>query len=337
MSSFCENGKPGWIFHKPASGQIFSVMKSAILEEVIACLPADRTLFHYFKGQYAFFLLAHAARLYPSVSAIKQSPFQSLLRQPDVKAVLAGQGDGVLRSSLLETVWKEGSLPFVLTVDRWGNHDQWQYQTTRKGCNLVLQLNFSEQHNRAYRRLVKPTDDYIFNFYGHPVMDREKRSLYRETLAWARIDLDLDSGEALIEEIQSDWVRRVGACLQNLRRRSSSWHLRWCECDPEDFVAYAEKVLAPYDELWAEAMLAATLHFIRNELGIAEIFYHTHEAGQRLKRVGGGAPPRSLYSDLPRKFCFQITKTDPAFIGRDRTFLRKKRSIKQVEWYRLVL
>ena len=312
-------------------------MKKEILDEVIACLPEERTLFHYFKGQYAFHLLAYITRAQQSVSAVKRSPFQHLLNQPDVKALLADQGSGKISPELFEHVWKETSQPFVLTVDRWGDSNRWQYQTTRKGCNLVLQLNFSEQHNRAYQRLVKPEDDYVFNFCGHPVMDREKRTLYRDTLAWARIDIDLDSGEALIEEIQSDWVRRVRYCLQSLKRGTTPWYLEWCKCKPEDFVTYAEKVLAPFNTLWSEAMLAAAIHFIYTELGIGSIYYHTHETGQKIKQVESGAPPRSLYSDLPRKFCFQITDEDPAFIKNDRSFIRKKRNLKQVAWYKLAL
>ena len=312
-------------------------MKSAILDEVIACLPAERTLFHYFKGQYAFLLLAYAVREQTSVNAIKQSPFQKLLNQPDVKALLSHQGNGRLTPDLFDHAWKHDSKPFVLTVDKWGNHDRWHYQTTRKGCNLVLQLNFSEQHNRAYKRLVQPMDDTVFNFSGHPVMARGKRTLYRDTLAWARIDLDLDTGEALIEEIQSDWVREADDCVKCIKRGRDPWLLEWCHCKPDAFVAYVENVLAPYFKLWSEAMLAATIQFIVSELGITTLYYHTHETGKRIKQIRGDGPPRSLYSDLPKKFCFQQTEKDPMFIQDDRGFKRKKRSLKQVTWYKLAL
>ncbi|MES9832969.1 MAG: hypothetical protein ABW139_12085 [Candidatus Thiodiazotropha sp. DIVDIV] len=312
-------------------------MKKEILDEVIACLSEERTLFHYFKGQYAFFLLFCATKEQCSVNAIKQSQFQHLLNQPDIKSLLSHHGHGKLIPELFEHTWKETSQPFVLTVDRWGNSNRWDYQTTRKGCNLVLQLNFSEKHNRAYHRLVKPDDDYIFNYNGHPVMDRNKRTLYRDTLAWARIDFDLDSNEALIEEIQSDWVRSVLHCLKGIKIGSTPWHLEWCNCKQEAFITYAEKVLAPFYNIWSEAMLTAAIRFIYTELGIRKIYYHTHETGQRIKRVFGGSPPRSIYSDLPRKFCFQITNEDPEFIKTDRDFKRKKRNLKQVEWYKLAL
>ncbi len=310
-------------------------MKKEILDETIACLPEERTLFHYFKGQYAYQLLSYASRKQSTVKAIKQSVYQRLLNQQDIKLLLAEQGSGELSPDLFQPIWKENSQPFVLTVDRWGNNNRWDYQTTRKGCNLVLQLNFSEMHNRSYHRLVKPKDDYIFNYSGHPVMDRRRRGRYRETLAWSRIDLDMESGEALIEEIQSDWVRRVKSCLKGIKAGSTPWLLDWCQCSTDDFIIYAEKVLAPFYTLWAEAMLSSSIHFIFRELGIDRIYYHSHESGQKIKQVTGGVPPRSLYSDLPRKFCFQITDRDPEFIKKDRSFIRKKRSLKQVTWYKL--
>ena len=43
-----------------------------------------------------------------------------------------------------------------------------------------------------------------FEWWSHPV-----RQDGRHTLAWARMDVDLDAGEALIEEIQSDWIREA--------------------------------------------------------------------------------------------------------------------------------
>lgn len=309
-------------------------MKKEILDEVIACLPEERTLFHYFKGQYAYQLLAYASTKKATVKQVKQSAYSRLLNQSDIKLLLAELGNGQLSPELFQHVWKDESLPFVLTVDRWGESNGWSYQTTRKGCNLVLQLNFSEKHNRAYQRLVKPEDDYVFNYSGHPVMDRRKRERYRDTLAWSRIDIDLDSGEALIEEIQSDWVRHVRSCLNGIRKGTQPWYLDWCKGSTDDFIVYAEMTLAPFYSLWAEAMLSSTIHFIYRELGIERIYYHTPETGQKVKQIIGAAP-RSLYSDLPRRFCFEVTDKDPEFISKDRGFIRKKRSLKKTAWYKL--
>jgi hypothetical protein len=40
-----------------------------------------------------------------------------------------------------------------------------------------------------------------FEWSAHPI----RRS--PSTLAWSRVDIDFENGEALIEEIQTDWVR----------------------------------------------------------------------------------------------------------------------------------
>ena len=306
------------------------------LEELIACLPDERTLFHYFPGQYAFQLLALAVQHFPSVSQMKKTAFSRLLNQKKVNALLASHGSGALSPELFTQVWHESSQAFVLTVDRWG-HRQWDDQMTRNQCNLVLQLNFSEQHNRAFHRLVKPQDDYIFNYEDHPAMNREKRSFYRDTLAWARMDIDLDSGEVLIEEIQSDWVRCVRSCCLSIKKGGNPWHLSWCDGSKENFITYAEKVMAPFYKIWSEAMMAAALRFIQFELGISKVYYHTFESGRKLKQVSGGSPPQSLYRDLPRKFCFQQTNEDPEFLKNDRTFKRKKRALREVQWYQLAL
>ena len=124
-------------------------MKRETVDEVIACMPKERTLFHYFKGQYAFSLLTHITRDKQSVNAIKQSPYRRLLNQPEIKTVLAAQSGGKLSPELFANAWSTSSQTFLLSLDRWGDHNDWHYQVTRPGCNLVLQLNFSEKHSRA--------------------------------------------------------------------------------------------------------------------------------------------------------------------------------------------
>jgi hypothetical protein len=78
------------------------------------------------------------------------------------------------------------------------------FSTSRRGFNLVLQLNFSSRHDEPYRKLVDPDDYRPFELGGHPVA---KGALH--TLAWSRLDIDLNTGEALIEEIQTDWIREA--------------------------------------------------------------------------------------------------------------------------------
>jgi len=311
-------------------------MKRELIDEVINCLPKDRTLFHYFKGEYAFKLLSYASRSRNTVSQLKKSPYQRLLNQPGVKAVLSNKGSGSVTPEIFTHVWKQNSEPFVLTLDSWGKTRHWGDQLTRDGGNLVLQMNFTEKHNRAYKKLVKPEDEFIFNYDGHPVMTQGKRKLFRDTLAWSRLDINLQSGEVLIEEIQSDWVRRVKACALAIKAGKSPWHLDYCDCNPDRFVTYVDNVFKPFSALWSEAMLMASIKFIFTELGINKIYYHTYETGMQIKQIYG-KPPRSLYSDLPRKFCFEVTDEDPVFLQSDRSFIRKRRKLKNVNWYKLEL
>ena len=84
-------------------------------------------------------------------------------------------------------------------------------------------------------------------------------------------------------------------------------------------------------------MLAATITFIRDELGIENIFYHTAHTGHKLKRIGGGKPPRSLYSQLPKRFCFGKVKTAPEFLMQDKYFRRVHKKINNPEFYYLKL
>ncbi|MBT3027590.1 MAG: hypothetical protein KME48_10520 [Candidatus Thiodiazotropha sp. (ex Ctena orbiculata)] len=53
------------------------------------------------------------------------------------------------------------------------------------------------------------------------MLQRGDRNYYRETLAWARLDVDLERNEVLIEEVQSDWVRDM-AWLQRWLNRCDS-------------------------------------------------------------------------------------------------------------------
>ncbi|MBI1904855.1 MAG: hypothetical protein HYS20_01240 [Rhodocyclales bacterium] len=82
---------------------------------------------------------------------------------------------------------------------------------------------------------------------------------------------------------------------------------------------------APHRALWDEAMLSAALFFIREQLGIARVWMHTPESGLLLKRIRHGAPPRSIYSTLPRRFCFEPTRELPAFLRRNKSISRQMR------------
>ena len=79
-------------------------------------------------------------------------------------------------------------------------------------------------------------------------------------------------------------------------------------------------------------MLAASLWFLREEIGIRRVWFHDHKTGQLLKRIGDRMPPRSLYSRLPRKFCFRKVTDSPEFLARDAGFMRRWKKASQPCW-----
>lgn len=222
-------------------------MDREILQEVIECLPKDRTLFHYFKGRYAPMLLSSMVGEGKTITEIKRGPFASLLSKQEMKGLLAEAGVNWLDSNMLEGLWSDENYPFVLTLSEWGGAQMDWQQTSRRGYNLVLQLNFANGHNCAYQELVRPSDSQRLNWYGHPVQRKGQRGFDRDTLAWARIDLDFDAGEALIEEVQSDWVREAIDMLDDARYciKHDRASISWLDVggSPEDIIKYVEQVL----------------------------------------------------------------------------------------------
>jgi hypothetical protein len=291
---------------------------------VVRSLPVGRTPFPYFKDKYALLLLSFMARTRLDLGAIRSTPFARLLEKPILRRALAranGNG-GRLTRDLVDQVSGD-PLEYHLTLGRWGSEpSRWEPfcdQTSRPGYNLVLQLNFPEHHDRAYQRLVQARrGESPFAYRFHPV-----RLKGAHTLAWARIDLDLEEGEALIEEIQSDWVRRAELFAWQLRNwiengNPSDVHPHG-EVDATAFqlLVYFERVLSPHDDVWAEAMLSAALWFVREELRIHRIYYHSYRGGLLFKDLNEECgPPRSLYTTLPRRFCFSETKRAPASLRR---------------------
>jgi hypothetical protein len=153
---------------------------------------------------------------------------------------------------------------------------------------------------------------------GHPVAGDGY-----QTLAWARIDMDLDRGEALIEEIQTDWIRVVMKSRRDFERyeadgndqgRYIPYYIKELGCDSQQLNRYIEETLQPHMALWQEAMLASAIWFLKEEIGISSIYYHTFEFGCKLKRISGTRPPQSLYTRLPFRFCFEKTDRAPEFL-----------------------
>ncbi len=295
-------------------------MEQIQLQEILECLGQNRTKFYYHRDRYALILLSYFIGRGMKINEIRNSKIKKLLDKPLLKNILKKTGNQHLYPEQLYPNWNQHTHCYLLTLDKWGDRkgsSRFYNQTSRPGYNLVLQLNFSEQHNSTFRKLIKPVTNQPFMAYGHPVSQKH------HTLAWARIDLNLESNEALIEEIQTDWIRLAVRAKQYFekygeenvkKRRWKPHYIRGLGCGLADLNNYLENVLKPHTSLWQEAMLSATLTFLRKEIGISNIFYHTFNSGCSAKRIDGTRPPRSLYTKLPERFCFEKTSRIPSFL-----------------------
>ena len=295
------------------------------------------TPFSYFKDRYALLLLAWAVgNEGMTIAEIKKTAYAKLLNKPRLKAISAKYGDGWVTAERLLEQWPSYDEydTYYLTLSDWGTkRKDWQGdQVSRPGGNLVLQLNFTAEHDNVFYAL---TDERIvYQFHGHPV------SKTRNTLAWARIDLDLATGEGLIEEIQSDWIRDAANEAKWAKRTQagepSSHQKKWARYH-KAAIHYYDHVLKSAVKTWSEAMLSAALWYLRDEVGLNTIYYHNFEWGNRLKHVKWGLPPKSLYTKLPRSFGFQETGEVPEFLLKKTTHRPTRKLLRDepVRFYKL--
>lgn len=298
-------------------------MEFRAAEEIIACLPKDRTLFDYFPERYAVYLLSGYVGDGTPISEVKRSAFAKLLARPIIKSVIASKGGGLISRDDLANCWATRPECYLLTLGTWGprNRHRWNryyYQTSRPGVNLVLQLNFSSLHNKPYRDLIQPGVADPFQTELHPIA---RKGFH--TLAWARLDIDMDTGEALVEELQTDWLRFAHGAKQRAdeimlddptRRAVERVYFNGVEIDPKAMRSYFQDVLGTHIRIWDEALLTAVLAFLTEEIGLAHIYLHDFDSGCRLKGINGRLPPRSLYTGLPARFCFKKTDAPPTFM-----------------------
>lgn len=316
-------------------------MNFTTVTDITTILKDERTLFPYFKDRYALMLLADYVGRGMDVPTVRQSRYGRLLEKPLVKSVLARCGGGRLTRDRLVSEWPEQPQVYVITFGRWGTlfkhrWDRSTHQTCRRGFNLVVQLNFSMQHDRLFRALSEY--DTSLNSSGHPVNDKT-----RFTLAWARIDFDLDDGEALIEEVQSDWAAWADSEIKSHRREIYAKNRYRCidfEGRPRleyELLCEYERVWKAHAKIWDQAVLAAAIWFLREELDIRRIFYHTFETEVHMKEFDGEwAPPKSLYTRLPRRFCFERTREVPQFVRRSADgYVGYQLNRRELEWFLL--
>lgn len=301
------------------------------------CLPEMQTL-PYYADRESPWLLSQLMKGDTTVAALKSGPGARLLSRPALRALLT-QGGGALAhrdvlalahadramtwSGLgraaragLDAIYGADWMDFRLSFCDWGTESGWHWsQLSRKGGNLVLQLGFPSDHAALMGRYLPRESRKSFECDGHLV-----RQEGCPTLAWARLDVDLATGTALIEELQSDWLRLTRRTVTMLSLRAPrSRAVKMAQ-------AYEQALRARYDKLWPRAVLFAALLVLRDQLGCREIFLHQPDPGARLKQIYGRQPPRSLYTALPRSFCFAPTRDVPYFLARNRLLRRLAKS-----------
>ncbi len=288
-------------------------------------LPLEMQFPYYPDRESAWLLAQHLSEDTP-VASLRTQPVGKLLDRPLLKPLVAACGgrlrprdvlplahaDRAIRwpdmapaaQRALDPVFAHAWLDFTLSFDTWGTGRHWQdAQISRKGGNLVIQLGFPSEHARVFGAQFDRGKRRKLEYSGHPV-----RLDGTPTLAWARVDLDLDTGTALIEEVQTDWLRAVSWEKIRMAREGAQ------DRDLKVMIAYEQALIGRYARIWPKVMLLATLYLLREEFAVRQVWMHQPEAGRVLKSISGRAPPRSLCSSLPRAFCMTATHDAPPFL-----------------------
>lgn len=314
------------------------------INEIKECIDLSHTPFYYYKDKYALQLLHNAFSEGEKIHEIKKSKWGFLLNKPVLKSMLATNGSKRLEQDDFLNYWPDTHQVFQLSLADWGEytkhrHNNWR-QTSRPGHNLVLQLNFNSTEIAKYFKWLfpKPRGNNKWNpftSYGHPAQDF--------TMAWARLDLDFNTGELLIEEIQNDYLREVNSMMKRVHAIAKKekkeelenyWVFRSGGGDYESLQRYADS-LTPYQKIWDEAVLSAVLWFAKAELGIKKVYYHTFEGGKIVKRFEKDytMPPKSLYTKLPKRFGFELTDEVPQFLKKEQYLKRLLRENNNLKWF----
>lgn len=312
-------------------------------------LPETMT-FHHYPDRQSPWLLANAMPGDMPVRTLRRGPLARFLDRPLVKPVVAGCG-GMLRQrdliavahagramhlgglspgalSALDMAYASTWRDYELSFTSWGTGRDWAWeQVSRKGGNLVMQLGFPSEHAAILGGHFSAPVRKDFEYADHPI-----REAGRPTLAWVRLDIDLETGAALVEEVQSDWLREVADHAAYLRRRDpKSRQLKALE-------SYAAKLSKAYAKDWAKSALLAALMLLVDEFAVRDIWMHQPGPGAVLKDIRWSQPPRSLYTDLPKSFGFRPTHDVPAFLERPcRKALKRLRQRSDPLFWRLQL
>ncbi|MEM1412043.1 MAG: hypothetical protein AAGH19_06755 [Pseudomonadota bacterium] len=308
-------------------------MNTRELREVLPALERRVDLYPYRKDNYCLQLLRYGHGPSAAIAELRNGAFGRLMDKPAMRRLAGRCGNG--RMDLAQQAMDDGTeYVFRLSYGLYRGEGPW-CQVSRPGYQLVVQLNFPQAHDVAYREKVKPRHHGPFAFDGHPV---NRSGL--NTLAWARIDLDPFCGEALVEEVQTDWLREAGDLRKTARTCKGRKGLRWEQArqwldfgtDLDAVIDYITSDLAPFHGLWQEALLSACLWLLIERLGYRRVYMHSWETGKVLKRC---SPPRSLYSQLPRKFAMRPVAYGPGLVLAQRQARRALRTLAKPFWYAL--
>jgi len=310
----------------------------------MACLDFGYRPWYYFKDRYALYLLSKYMHGAKTIGQLKKSQYAHLLEKKAMKQLAAKLPKGLLTPDHLTTYWPEDTEAFTLSLGKWGAYNgkhrkDWWEQTSRPGMSLVLQLNFSHEHDVRYHKLFRHSKRELFGTTCHPVAED-----HHNTLAWARLDVDLEADEVLVEELQTDWLRDVKMELNNWEdamkqnKSNPSTQLQqynyWLGINYGNFRKYWESI-RHYEKIWSEAMLTAAIELSVQELGIRNIYYHSFETGNLLKGLNGrSCPPKSLYTRLPKKFGFQLVQQPPKLLS-NQQYLKKYLKKDSLSWFYL--
>ena len=290
--------------------------------------------YQYSEGTYAKLLLKYGCEQKQKLSEIKQSKWGYLLNKPSIKKVVSKCGDGFLNKEYLEESWCEKTKVFSLTLSQWGILETKKkncayYQVSRPQKSLVLQVNFGGDHNAVFNTYFKKSTREYFTHSLHAGHQR------KNTLGWIRIDLDMDKGEALIEEVQTDWMKTVFRIAKELKTKNLEHPLvkeRTQACRN-----YINFMLKNYKG-WDEILLYSAIRFLKEEIGIYNIWYHTFESGKFYKMMPDySLPPQSLYTKLPKKMGFKKVKQIPKILAECKELKRMNNVAKNIAFYNMNL
>ena len=302
---------------------------------ITSCLP-DKMIYPYFKDKYALELLQLAFPESTKMATVKQSKFGRFLNKSLVRELIATCGSGQIDFNKVGTVWREDTSFLRLTMSQWGDVQRWKngnyHQVSRPALNLVLQVNFDSAHDHCFYQTIGKENQGYFGYVDHPQHDK------LNTLGWLRLDINMETGEALIEEVQSDWVKQAARYKRNLKTQPKDEDCECLACQrPKALELYLNQ-FKPYMKLWDEMILSAGIWFLVKQLGLKKIWYHSFETSKHYKMMPDySLPPKSVYSKLPQRFGFDKVQKAPELITECKALgkLARRAKAQGMQFYKL--